>query len=115
MPAWSCGITNLVDRATVQASELSATELEAGARLLERKAARWRPRFVAILGVGAYRKAFRRPKAGLGRQDEALAGSTLWVLPSPSGLNAYYQMTELVLRLVELRAAVLAKGKGTTG
>src|SRR3981189_3213151 len=43
------GVTNLVRRATAAADELSATELEAGARALVRKVRRYRPGMVAFL------------------------------------------------------------------
>ena len=83
------GITNLVERATARASELSAAELRSGARVLAEKVARWRPRVVAVVGITAYRTAFRRPKAQSGRQTEKLEGARLWVVPNPSGLNAH--------------------------
>lgn len=83
------GITNLVNRATVKASELVADELIAGARRLEELVGRLRPRVVAVAGIGAYRVAFGRRQATAGRQDVDLAGSALWVVPNPSGLNAH--------------------------
>jgi len=99
------GITNLVDRTTASAAELTADELRAGRDSLEAKIARCRPRVVAILGVTAYRTGFGRPKAELGPQDRALAGSSVCVLPNPSGLNAHYQLDDLIRRFSELRAA----------
>ena len=83
------GITNVVTRATARADELSSDELRAGAARLERFVAKHRPRVVAIAGVTAYRTAFRRPKAHVGRQDETLGGRPLWIVPNPSGLNAH--------------------------
>ena len=91
-----CGITNVVNRATAAAAELSARELAAGGRRLAAKVKRYRPRVVAVLGVGAYRAAFGRPKASLGQQPETLGGAQLWLLPNPSGLNAHYQIEGLV-------------------
>ena len=82
-------ITNLAPRATGRASELSRDELRDGARALVRRLERWRPQVVAVAGVTAYRTAFQRPQAVLGRQDESLAGAQLWVVPNPSGLNAH--------------------------
>jgi TDG/mug DNA glycosylase family protein len=90
------GITNLVARTTAAADELSSDELVAGRRRLLTKVKRYKPRIAAILGIGAYRKAFGKPRAVLGRQSESLAGATLWVLPNPSGLNAHYQLADLV-------------------
>lgn len=80
------GITNLVARATATADELEDDEIRAGGRRLESKVAEHRPAVVAVLGVTAYRVAFARPRAAIGRQAEALAGAALWVLPNPSGL-----------------------------
>jgi TDG/mug DNA glycosylase family protein len=90
------GLTNLVARATASAAELAPAELAAGRRRLEVKVRRLRPRAVAVLGVGAYRHAFARPRAALGRQPEALAGAALWVLPNPSGRAAGYTLADLV-------------------
>jgi TDG/mug DNA glycosylase family protein len=99
------GITNLVARATASADELTASELAAGARALRRKVRRYRPRWLAVLGVGAYRTAFGQPRAGLGRQAETVAEAGVWVLPNPSGLNAHYQIGDLARLFAELREA----------
>jgi TDG/mug DNA glycosylase family protein len=84
------GITNLVARATVGSNELSREELQAGGRILARKIKRYRPRAVAVLGVSAFRLAFNRPKAMIGAQPEEIERAWVWVLPSPSGLNAHF-------------------------
>lgn len=99
------GITNFVARASASADELSADELRAGAAVLVEKVLRHRPRFVACLGVTAYRTAFARPRARVGRQAESIGTSALWVLPNPSGLNAHYQRDDLIRLFVELRRA----------
>jgi double-stranded uracil-DNA glycosylase len=106
------GITNLVERATAVASELTDEELRAGARSFERKVRRLRPRAVAVLGVTAYRAAFDHPKAELGPQPEPLAGAPVWVLPNPSGLNAHHQLDDLARRFAELRRSVDERGSG---
>jgi double-stranded uracil-DNA glycosylase len=90
------GLTNLVSRATASADELKPAEFIAGRKRLALKVRRYRPRRVAFLGLGAYRHAFGRPKATLGRQAERFEGAEVWVLPSPSGLNANYQMPALI-------------------
>jgi len=100
------GITNLVARATATAAELSPEELRAGRRRLERKVARYRPRWVAVVGIGAYRTAFNRPKAAMGRQQERMRGSGLWVLPNPSGLNANHQLPDLTQAFRALRGTI---------
>jgi TDG/mug DNA glycosylase family protein len=89
------GITNVVARASAGADEVTHAELAAGGVLLLEKIARFRPRKVAILGIGAYRAAFARPQAILGRQPEPIAGAEAWVLPNPSGLNAHYSLDAL--------------------
>jgi TDG/mug DNA glycosylase family protein len=104
------GLTNLVARTTATADELSRDEIREGARGLADRLAPYRTRFVALLGIGAYRTGFGRPKASLGPQDEELAGARLWVLPNPSGLNARYQVDDLAGRFGELRAAVERSG-----
>jgi len=83
------GITNLVDRATARASELSASELRSGAAVLVEKVRSWKPRLVAVVGITAYRTAFRRSGARSGRQRETFEDAELWVVPNPSGLNAH--------------------------
>jgi TDG/mug DNA glycosylase family protein len=110
LPALGYGLTNLVARATASAEQLSADELRAGARRLARKVRRYRPRVVAFLGVGSYRTAFGRAAAALGPQPEPLAGSAVWVLPNPSGLNAHYQLPELARLFRALREAVERDG-----
>ncbi len=102
------GITNLVRRATAGAADLEDEELKAGASRLAAAVAAFRPRAVAVLGVSAYRTAFGRADAGVGVQVEPLAGALVWVLPNPSGLNAHYQLPDLVRAFADLREAVRA-------
>jgi TDG/mug DNA glycosylase family protein len=100
------GISNIADPATAAADELSDEELREGARKLARKVRRYRPAVVAFLGVTAYRTAFGRPKAKLGRQVELLGESAVWVLPNPSGLNAHYQLAGLAKLYRQMRRSV---------
>lgn len=106
------GITNLVERTTATAAELTVDELAAGACRLEATAERLRPGTVACLGVSAYRVAFGRSRATVGEQPERIGPSRLWVLPNPSGLNAHYQLPALVALFSELRQAL---GRLSTG
>lgn len=108
------GITNLVDRATATADEITPAELRLGAGRLEAKVASLGPAVVAFLGLGAYRTAFRRPGATVGRQPERMAEAVVWLLPNPSGLQARYQLPELVALFAELgREAGLLPGPAT--
>ena len=100
------GITNLVDRVTTRADELTADELVAGGRLLVAKVRRFRPEWVAVVGVTAYRSAFAARGARLGQQPDGLGGARLWVLPNPSGLNAHHTPATLAEAFAELRGAV---------
>jgi len=100
------GITNVVERATATAAELSAAELAAGGRALVAKVEAYRPTVLAVLGIGAYRTAFDRHEAELGPQPERLGETRVWVLPNPSGLNAHYPPAALARLFGELRAAV---------
>jgi TDG/mug DNA glycosylase family protein len=103
------GITNLVNRATATADELTADELAAGGKRVAAKVRRCGPRWLAVVGVGAYRTAFGRPRAAIGPQEEAIGTTRIWVLPNPSGLNAHYGARELGRIFGELHAAVAVK------
>ena len=97
------GITNLVNRATATAEEVAPAEFAAGGRKLAAKVRRYRPKVVAFLGVGAYGHAYGRKAAAIGRQPERFEGAEVWVLPNPSGLNANYQLPDLVKLFRQLR------------
>jgi TDG/mug DNA glycosylase family protein len=100
------GITNLVARATSTADRLTRAELRRGAARLPRKLARYRPKWVAFLGLTAYRAAFDRKDAEIGMQGIALGATQVWLLPNPSGLNAHYQVPDLARAFGELRASI---------
>jgi TDG/mug DNA glycosylase family protein len=107
------GITNLVNRATIRADELTAVELRAGAGRLEQLVTTYHPLVVAVAGVTAYRTAFGRPRARLGRQPNDITGAELWVVPNPSGLNAHETTVSLAAAYAEpARAAGLVLGPG---
>ncbi|MDQ4057904.1 MAG: G/U mismatch-specific DNA glycosylase [Actinomycetota bacterium] len=102
---YDLGITNIVERCTARASELDAGELRAGGARLIEKLREFKPGVVAILGVTAVRVAFDAPNAKVGPQTDALGGAKMWVLPNPSGLNAHYQIDDLVREFKALRRA----------
>ena len=89
------GITNVVNRATAKASELTPAEVRAGAEALVERIERWRPTVVAIAGITAYRTGFRLPKATMGAQPQGIGDALLWVVPNPSGLNAHETVDSL--------------------
>ena len=107
LPGYGLGITNLVARATAQAAELTDAELAAGGQRLAALVAGYRPAIVAVAGVTAYRKAFGRPRASIGPQAEDIAGSRLWIVPNPSGLNAHWTLDRIAAEFATMRAALL--------
>lgn len=104
------GITNVVERATATAAEVAVREFVEGGQRLAAKVERFKPRSVAVLGITAYRAAFARLQAMIGRQQEPLGGALVWVLPNPSGLNAHYQIGDLAKLFRELRNVVEVGG-----
>lgn len=102
------GITNLVRRATATADELDAAELRTGAVRLALTVQEQRPRWLAVVGIGAYRAAFARPRAAIGLQPETMGATRIWVLPNPSGLNAHHGAAALGALFGALREAVRA-------
>jgi len=107
------GITNIVERATARADELTIDELRAGGRRLEVKVKRWRPTVVAFVGIGPYRVVSGNRDAQVGLQEVTFGGSYAWVLPNPSGLNAHYQPAALAQLFGDLQRWAIAKHAGT--
>jgi len=105
MLALGLGLTSLVRRPTVGVAELAKAEFAEGARLLRRRVLARRPRWLAVLGVTAYRAAFGRPDAAVGLQEDTIGSTRLWILPNPSGLNAHYPPRALATEFARLRVA----------
>ena len=101
-----CGITNFVDRTTAAAAELGDHEFCESVERLKRKVLKYKPKFFAALGIGAYRVAFNQPKAKLGRQELMIGKTHVWVLPNPSGLNAHHTPASLGKLFRELKNAI---------
>jgi double-stranded uracil-DNA glycosylase len=104
LPRYGLGITNVVDRPTRAAAELTREELRAGAQALAGLVERFQPTVLAVLGITAWRAGFDRPHAVLGEQPERIGGARTWVVPNPSGLNAHYQLPQLAECYSRLRA-----------
>jgi len=102
---FGCGLTCIVKRTTARADQIMREEFIEGGRLLEKKLKQYKPRYLGMLGLGAYRTAFSKPKAKIGLQDETIGGTQIWLLPNPSGLNANHQLPDLVQLFAELKAA----------
>ncbi|MGK3200149.1 G/U mismatch-specific DNA glycosylase [Amycolatopsis sp. MEPSY49] len=99
------GITNVVARTTARADELTADEYREGGKLLQAKVEKYRPRWLAVVGITAYRTAFGFPKAHVGPQEHRIGDTRVWVLPNPSGLNAHWTPAGLAAEFAKLRAA----------
>lgn len=99
------GMTNVVRRATARADELAPEEIVDGGRRLVETAEAWRPRWVAVLGLGAYRTAFGDRRATTGPQERRIGPARVWLLPNPSGLNAHHTVATLGAVYAELREA----------
>ncbi len=103
LPEFGIGITNVVDRPTRAAAELSDDELREGAQQLAALVEQMQPRVIAVVGLGAYRVGFGVKDAAVGLQAETIGGRPAWVLPNPSGLNAHYQPPDLAREFALLR------------
>ena len=102
---YGCGLTAAVERPTVKASELTSREFHEGAKELERKLRRYRPRYLAFLGKPACAALLRQGSVDWGKQVMRFGGAEVWVLPNPSGLNRAFSLAELVSAYRDLRTA----------
>ncbi|MYU23102.1 G/U mismatch-specific DNA glycosylase [Streptomyces sp. SID8352] len=106
--SYGLGITNVVARASARADELTTEEYREGGRSLTRRVTRLRPRWLAVVGVTAYRVAFDDRHAKIGPQNRTIGGTRVWVLPNPSGLNAHWTAETMAEEYARLRAAAEA-------
>ncbi len=105
-----CGITMLVERPTVQASEVALQELRSGGRELVRKIEEYQPQALAVLGKQAFELAFNQRGAKWGKQAMTIGTTQVWVLPNPSGLNRA-TLDKLVAAYRELDDALATRGQ----
>lgn len=88
------GITSFCKRTTARADELTKREIIEGGKNLIKKVEKYMPENLGVLGLGAYRTAFEKPKASVGLQEKKIGKTNVWLLPNPSGLNAHYQLKD---------------------
>jgi TDG/mug DNA glycosylase family protein len=103
---YGIGLTNLVDRTSRQASDLSRDEMRLGADSLRAKLLACRPRIVCFNGKGIYEVFSGRKNVSLGLQEETLDGSLLFVVPSSSARTAAYQRDAKLRYFRQLRDLV---------
>lgn len=85
--ALGLGFTNIVDRPTRNAAEITKEEYARGRELLMAKLKRYRPSIVCFVGKGVYEQYSGRKQVAWGVQEPpVLAGITEFVAPSSSGL-----------------------------
>nr|WSW70550.1 G/U mismatch-specific DNA glycosylase [Streptomyces sp. NBC_00995] len=111
---YGLGITNVVARATARADELTAEEFRTGGRILTSKVEELRPRWLAVVGITAYRTAFGERHAHIGPQDRQIGETRIWALPNPSGLNAHWTVSSMADEYGRLRSAVEAEAASPT-
>jgi double-stranded uracil-DNA glycosylase len=102
---YGLGITNVAARPTARADELSREELQEGGRVLTATVLRYRPRWLAVAGITAYRTAFGEPEARIGPQQRTIGATRIWALPNPSGLNAHWTLETMAEEFARLRDA----------
>jgi double-stranded uracil-DNA glycosylase len=102
---YGVGLTSIVRRPTVRASELTRAEYVAGGERLRGRVLARHPQWLALLGVTGYRAAFDAPGAAVGPQQQTIGATRIWVLPNPSGLNAHYPPAALAREFACLRVA----------
>nr|WP_241017962.1 G/U mismatch-specific DNA glycosylase [Burkholderia sp. Ac-20349] len=100
---YGCGLTAVVKRPTASADQLSRAEFIAAAAEFEHKVARYGPRFVAFLGKAAYSALSGQREIEWGLQPARMQGSSVWVLPNPSGRNLAFNLDDLVDAYRQLR------------
>ena len=81
------GLTNIVDRPTKEAAEITKEEYKEGAILLRKKIEAYRPNAVCFVGKGVYKEFSQKKKIDWGvQEDPVVAGAIEFVAPSSSGL-----------------------------
>ncbi|MEX1007534.1 MAG: uracil-DNA glycosylase family protein [Acidimicrobiia bacterium] len=88
------GMTDLVKRASVGASELTRDEYRDGAARVERLVRWLQPGAVCFVGLAGWRAAVDR-KAQAGVQPDGFGAVPAYVMPNTSGLNARVPLDEL--------------------
>ena len=108
LPSFGFGITNICARATPGIDTLLPAEYLLGRAKLRRKILRYKPEVVAMVGVTVFRAMFPQHKGPvtLGRQQERIGNSAVFVLPNPSGRNANFSYAEMLAAFRLLRRSL---------
>ena len=106
-----CGITSAVARPTVSASDLSRADYIAARPAFERRIAKYKPRYLAFLGKPACSVFLNQRDLSWGLQPTTLGGSSVWVLPNPSGMNRAFPLRQLTVAYRELFEAAYLRSR----
>jgi TDG/mug DNA glycosylase family protein len=103
------GMTDLVKRATANATSLETEEYRTGMARVERLVRWLEPAAVCFVGLTGWRVAVDR-HAIAGRQTRRIGDRPVYVMPSTSGANAHARLDALTDHLRAALALVLASG-----
>ena len=88
LPEYGYGSTNIVDRPSRAASEITREEYLAGRESLRELLDTYRPLVACYVGAGVYKAFVGRERQDWGRQPNQIVNGVIdFVAPSPSGLN----------------------------
>ena len=108
---YGIGITSAVTRPTISAAELTRADYVAARPALEIKIAKYKPKVLAFLGKSAYSVFTNQRSLSWGQQSSSFAGSVVWVLPNPSGLNRAFNISRLTDAYRNLFEAAVLRGR----
>jgi len=90
------GFTNIVERPTKAADEITKEEYKEGREILKRKIELYRPNIVCFVGKGVFQEYSGQKAAQWGKQNESVVPGVIdFVAPSSSGL-VRMKMNEIV-------------------
>jgi TDG/mug DNA glycosylase family protein len=107
------GLTNAAFRTTKGSGDLRRADFEGSRERLERLAVELRPGTIAFVGKSACQGGLGVPRCELGPQEEQLAETRLFVLPSTSPANAAVPYAER-LRWFRALAALIGSPSPAT-
>lgn len=104
LPKLGFGLTNLIEKPTRGSADLSRGDFEAGRRKLRAKILKVQPKFVAFVGLTAYRAYFGATgPIPSGLRNERIGRTRVFVLPNTSGRNAHFNNREMTACFAALR------------
>ncbi|RIW34739.1 mismatch-specific DNA-glycosylase [Bacillus salacetis] len=100
------GLTNIVERPTKEAADITKEEYKEGREILKSKLKTYTPKIACYVGKGVYQQFSQKKKLDWGKQEESMVEGVIdFVAPSSSGLvrmktdeivNIYKELTLLI-------------------